>query len=674
MKTLSTNKIAIAPNKSTKTASTPSIAAKALDVTPESSSTQQIILNGINLTVKQQPFPQDSFTTLCSYGSIVTSSNAGSSLSAEQKQQDLEIQLQLQSIMNGTASAPANQAKNAEKNSSEKDSKINEANFLENSNSSVNVERSTAEIVESMPSLDDFFSIGPASEKTASPTKPGSKSSKTIKSKTDALKSTDNEIALGKASDKKSLLPKKSPTSASKKNVEIRPKASTEGSKQKTIKPKESLKEMKQSDKLKFELSDLDKVLQQVESIASFTNTTAHTTKGSEGTNESTSSKMASQDDFMLDLLNIENSSPTVEDQKINVNNVSQTDQINTPTMAVKFKKTTLLKKVDRSASVLSTPPSLQTSIKPKKLKSTKNTPIKSQQQMPVGTNLLDDNDFFSFLKETGDELKRVPLKPDNHIQEQILTKKRGRPPKPSVKTSDKLLDEAEFDANDNSTPKKKCQDDSEFEANGDTNSSTSDTKCILNAAVENTFQDLVNSKNDTLDSLILNGKSQREKSCENILSSSNNQNNKENTELNADNIDDLNNFVYDIADNSNVQNTSMAAEDTSSDITIASLMSAQKSHRKRGRGSHLKQTSELKPKMLTVAQDAAAVETKEQMQDAKESAETEEEDCSKRRKHSSSELNENELLVELNSNINESSAADCKRFLNKSFQCILIL
>jgi len=609
-----------APSKSAKIVEVCSLNQKSIITEPTG---QQIILNGINLTVQQQSTEQDPFTNLCNFGSIMANTNLPPNLSTEQKQQDLEIQLQLQSIMNGTAGEPVEIRDTTEKSA--------ETNI--ESNNSINIQaatktqtgRTTPEIVESMPSLDDFFNIGLTTERTTP-----KKSEKVSKTK------SKSEVATDK-SDKKSPTHKKSPVVASKKDIQIRPKTSSKDNKGKPIKPKaSSVNEIKHGDKIKFELSDLDKVLQQVESITPLKN--------------ETSAKLVSHDHFMLDLLNIENSAPTVEDVS-SVNNVSIADQISTPTIVGKSKKVSQIKKSNNSPSVLSTPPSLNSNNKPKKIKSTKHTPIKSQQQMPV-----DDDDFFSFLKETGDDLKRAPLKPDNHIQELILTKKRGRPSKPSLKSKEKQLSDNELD-----TSQKKFQDDCELEINGDTNSSSSETKCILNAAVENTFQDLINNKSDPLDSFILNGKSQREKSCDSVLAC-NNQNNKENTELNTENVDDFNNFVYDIADSGNVQNTSMVTEDVSADITIASLMSAQKSHRKRGRGAYSKPSSEQKSNMLDVQQEAAVNETKEVIN--KESNETEEEDCSKRRKQSSSELNENELLIEINSNANEFSTTECKFFI----------
>ncbi len=273
-------------------------------------------------------------------------------------------------------------------------------------------------------------------------------------------------------------------------------------------------------------------------------------------------------------------------------------------------KKNLKSKRDPKSPAVLSTPPPLLIAKKANKKATAKNsvaTPIKTSLATTTGAALFDDNDFFSFLREDSvSDLKpqqqhRTPLKSGNSVQEQIFTKKRGRPPKPTNKSSsdtqsampaavaaisacgkpvsgvntslgdNESLDLTDSDNNSDSN-KKLCADEDEDSDDSPT------TKCILSTAVENTFQDLINSKNtDTFAGFLLNGKPARDKTASVSLNNTS-PNNKENSAAKKEEEEFGGSFVYDIAGVGGGE-TAAGAGGTdesmavSGEITIASLV-----------------------------------------------------------------------------------------------------
>jgi len=536
----------------------------------ETETNQQYVLNGISITAAATTtsLTNESVAAMCDFDKAFGSS-------AQQDQFDQQIQLQLQSILNGTAPAQL----------SKPPSPVKSKSPVQSPKPTV---PSPIKQVESMPSLDDFFSIGGAEPlEQSSPVKQVQKPLKPKPSTTLNKPSQTNSFQ-NKSTKKQSSPNTTTPSKITTKNVQIRPKPTPSSPvlpKSKTI----TLAKSSTSEKIKFEIGDLDNVLQHVESIASLTTKTNDEVQ-------------KSNENFLYDLINIENQSNGL---------ASDSPALGpSPNKPNKKQLQNLKKQDNNSPTVLSTPPSLHNK-KPSK-KSTKSmsstTPVKTNS-VTAGAALFDDNDFFSFLKEDALDLKpqtqhRNPLKPENHIQEQILTKKRGRPPKPSLNnasdstntqtiltasTANKssintsLGDNESLDLTDsenNSDSKKLCAGDEDEEVD-----SLTTNKCILNTAVENTFQDLINSKTDTFESFLLNGKMPRDKSDKSqILNAS--PNNKENTSSKKDE-EDFSNFVYDIAVNgSSSENVVIGTEESmvAGEITIASLMSGQQNSKNRKR------------------------------------------------------------------------------------------
>ena len=212
---------------------------------------------------------------------------------------------------------------------------------------------------------------------------------------------------------------------------------------------------------IKFEFGDLDKVLDQVESSIE-----KHKQTGA------VNSTTTSEQQFLFDLLNIENTSPNTPCRLNNNNNnssstvahnVSENGDVNgsdEKSTEINFKlnqfttatNTNLSSKANKSLAnglkshlkfnggskaVLSTPPSLLSSKQTSKFKKgflgdeddVDNDDLRNHQHIDEEVNGFEDsNDFFSFLDtmKTSEAPKqqRTPLKPDN-------SKKRGRPPKP---------------------------------------------------------------------------------------------------------------------------------------------------------------------------------------------------------------------------------------------------
>jgi hypothetical protein len=264
-------------------------------------------------------------------------------------------------------------------------------------------------------------------------------------------------------------------------------------------KPKAKLKPKEKSEpslpeKIKFEFSDLDKVLDQVESLEA-----KHPAKA-----ELKPAKTNGADDFLFDL-NIENSSPN-----------SSSSELHSPSNAFKLSSFTLgsaPKKLDptkakhqpaaklkpnadklNKSSVLCTPPSLVASTA-KKLKANKQTPVKTVKS----DELPEPHDLFSLMskqEEAEAEIKqqRTPLKPDNHQQQICSSKKRGRPPKPAVS---KQLENNFESSTEDLGKKNKSANKSSKEDEGKSNLSSGgeddeENSNLLNDAVANTFQELI--------------------------------------------------------------------------------------------------------------------------------------------------------------------------------------
>lgn len=225
----------------------------------------------------------------------------------QQEQFDMQIQLQLQSILNGTAPAQK----------SETPSPLKQLV----SGSSGNVE--------SMPSLDDFFGFEALESSKAPAIKPSTPKSKNTK------------MLKPKPAASKQVSPVKATTSPKSKNVQIRPKPDSKLAK-------------KQQQTTKSELGEeLDNVLEQVESITTLTSitqtvaasiTTSTTPTATQGSHDETNK---SNNDFLFDLLNIETASQGGNGNCAqNSNNNNNTSFESQNDGKVNNKKANLLKKV----------------------------------------------------------------------------------------------------------------------------------------------------------------------------------------------------------------------------------------------------------------------------------------------------------------------------------------
>lgn len=210
--------------------------------------------------------------------SMITTAESLTSETTQTKQQqeqfDMQIQLQLQSILNGTAPA--------QKGGSP---------LLSPPKQKAEPAAVGGGVIESMPSLDDFFGFEAIDSKPAAP-KPVTPKGKNSKLKPKPAKQQQEVTSPLKT------------TSPKSKNVQIRPKPGNS----------KSSKSAKHS---KLELGDFDKVLEQVESIASLTQS-----NDNNNNNNSVSERTAtpppappttnkSNNEFLFDLLSIENSSPS---------------------------------------------------------------------------------------------------------------------------------------------------------------------------------------------------------------------------------------------------------------------------------------------------------------------------------------------------------------------------
>ena len=213
--TKSASKIAIAPNtkpKATKATKetqpdTGILNLKNAIVSTDNTVPQSIVINTMNLPQAQSQTPQEPLSSLCdfekTFGTTTTTTvapvNTDESV-LKQQEFDMQIQLQLQSILNGTAPAQINddQKKSKEITISPVSKKT-----------SVQVVKEPM-VTESMPSLDDFFCIGlNNNDSEAKSITPSKQSKPQLKSKSKATK----EGAKTETSPKqnKKLLPKSSP-------------------------------------------------------------------------------------------------------------------------------------------------------------------------------------------------------------------------------------------------------------------------------------------------------------------------------------------------------------------------------------------------------------------------------------------------------------------------------
>lgn len=248
-------------------------------------------------------------------------------------------------------------------------------------------------------------------------------------------------------------------------------------------------------EKIKFEYGDLDKVLDQVESITkntdeestiTATNTNNATTANSYlfadlfseqqdqslintssfSANEGTKQLMADADDVNYSTHTTDQESDKKASDKTN-SNKNQQSSSNEKTIQN-------LIKINKQSSVLSTPPSIPLTSKlnnnpaePKKnSKTSTSTPVKSSS--------------------TKSEQTRTPLKPDNH-QQQMAARKRGRPPKPANDTN------KSFNENEIKEPFSDDKSDKVENNNKVSNDDEEDEENLLNDAVTNTFHELIN-------------------------------------------------------------------------------------------------------------------------------------------------------------------------------------
>jgi len=148
-----TNSISKKETKSNKTSVKSSKAKKATeDTTPAPQEGQQYILNGVSITTAATSLTNESLAAMCDF------EKAFGATTQQQEQFDQQIQLQLQSILNGSAAAQLAKPKSPVQTRPAEPSPIKQ--------------------VESMPSLDDFFSIGgaaPLEQSSPSPVKPNQK-------------------------------------------------------------------------------------------------------------------------------------------------------------------------------------------------------------------------------------------------------------------------------------------------------------------------------------------------------------------------------------------------------------------------------------------------------------------------------------------------------------------
>lgn len=226
-------------------------------------------------------------------------------------------------------------------------------------------------------------------------------------------------------------------------------------------------------EKIKFEFTDLDKVLDQVESIAAaaaiaendeMTKSQSNQAVSLTNPSKNRSDSDSSSNDFLFDLLNIQTSSSTaaVNGTTSPLDNKKNTDPFKLNTFTVNPSKNSTKKPIKRSkqinkkvddlnkSDVLSTPPSLS-------IQNKQNTAKKFKKQLklpsglagdesdkdedlsatPIKITYNDDDDIFSFLNNTTSkpletpnltefkpsvqqltQQQRTPLKPDNHQQQ----------------------------------------------------------------------------------------------------------------------------------------------------------------------------------------------------------------------------------------------------------------
>ena len=329
----------------------------------------------------------------------------------------------------------------------------------------------------------------------ANPTTPNKKIKEILKP--DAKARAKPKPEQSETTGKKKLPVLKPNTNSPVKEIRISPKISpakteTEQKPKAKLKPKEK-SEPSLPEKIKFEFSDLDKVLDQVESLEAKPQTKA----------ELKPAKTNGGDEFLFDL-NIENSSPNSSSSELH--SPSNAFKLNSFTLGsaqkkldstkTKHQQTAKLKsnteKLNKS-SVLCTPPSLVASTA-KKLKANKQTPVKTVKS----DELAEPHDLFSLMnkqEEAEAEIKqqRTPLKPDNHQQQICSSKKRGRPPKPAVsKQLENNFDSSteEIGKKNKSTNKSNKEDESKSNLSEDDDDEENSN--LLNDAVANTFQELI--------------------------------------------------------------------------------------------------------------------------------------------------------------------------------------
>ena len=557
--------------------------------------------------------------------SINNSSNNIDLVLKQQEQFDIQIQLQLQSIFSGN-SLVFNPIESITKPDAEKEQPHELAKKEESSLKPENIQQKnddttdnkkerpkSPDLLMSMPSLEQFFEID-SNDLTHNPSTSSSviikHSSKTttnnkvIKPKQTETKTSESKLADKKQSnqnvDNKKIAKKSNETnktSADKCDLAIKSnKIQTKTKKKEDSPPKSKSiqirpKDLKSKadtspnanekkdipDKIKFEFGDLEKVLEQVESIAS-----AVVESSESNLNKQTEKQNNNKNDFLFDLLNDSsngNGSSSVTDSfKLNTFTINTNCEQNGKDLIKKQLK------LDNDKSVLSTPPSLlnnnsnKSTIK-KKLKTVQQEQKNASTPVKI-TSTLDDDDLFSFLNNTDENQQRAPLKPDNH---QIgAVKKRGRPPKTgltndvkSVKITSKNC-RINFDLNSNENSEhedldaeQKLNRSSDSTATSRSKKKTSsnihskkpeltktkfdsendeDNSNILDAAVANTFQELVDKNN--LDAITANNPSFNNKENPSSVQSNSNSSiiNRISDEQNFQNDEDFNSFVYDIA------------------------------------------------------------------------------------------------------------------------------
>jgi hypothetical protein len=256
--TTTTSNITKKEPKSNKTSAKSAKAKKATEDTTAPQEGQQYILNGISITTAATSLTNESLAAMCDFEKAFGAST-------QQEQFDQQIQLQLQSILNGSAAAQLAKPKSPVQTRPAEPSPIKQ--------------------VESMPSLDDFFSIGgaaPLEQSSPSPVKPTQKPLKPKPPKSKHVLNSPSPVKPSKNS-------QPTPTKAGPKNVQIRPKPTPSS----PILPRPK-------DKIKFELSDLDNVLQHVESIATLAN-------------KASDEAQKSSDNFLYDLIGIEDQATATE-------------------------------------------------------------------------------------------------------------------------------------------------------------------------------------------------------------------------------------------------------------------------------------------------------------------------------------------------------------------------